>query len=119
MKIIQMKKNSKSLLIISTLLLSIIFLSRCINQTQAFNDPRGKSYAGATTCRQCHQAIYDSALLSAHYNATTPASKNNIHGNFLAGKNIFVYDEQTKVVMENRDSGFYQVLYVNGKEQEA
>jgi len=114
-----MKKNRKSLFIVSTLLLSIILLSRCINKTEAFNDERGRSYAGSASCRQCHQAIYDSVLLSAHFNATAPASRKNIHGKFTAGQNEFAYDTDTKVVMENRDSGFYQVLYIKGKETAA
>src|SRR6478752_4425759 len=114
-----MKKNRKTLLIISVLCLTIIFLSRCIHKTETFNDVRGKAFAGSATCRQCHQAIYDSALLSAHFNATAPASKKNVHGDLSAGKNEFVYDKDTKVVMEDRDSGLYQVLYIKGKEKEA
>ncbi|MEP7164345.1 MAG: multiheme c-type cytochrome [Ferruginibacter sp.] len=111
--------NKKTLCITLILLGSVIFLSQCINKTEAFNDNRGKAYAGSASCRQCHQAIYDSALLSAHFNATAPASKENVHGNFNDGKNEFVYNNGTKVVMEERDSGLYQVVYVNGKEKQA
>ncbi len=114
-----MKKNRKVLLIISVLSLSIIFLSQCINKTQAFNDPRGNDFAGSAACRQCHQAIYDSVILSAHFNATAPASKKNVHGDFHEGSNSFTYDKDTKLVMEERDSGLYQVLYIHGKEKEA
>jgi len=114
-----MKQNRRSILIISALSLFIIFLSQCIYKTEAFNDLRGKAFAGSATCRQCHQAIYDSVLLSAHFNATAPASKENVHGNFNAGSNSFVYDKGTRVVMEDRDSGLYQVVYINGKEKEA
>ncbi|HMI77209.1 MAG TPA: multiheme c-type cytochrome [Ferruginibacter sp.] len=112
-----MKQNRRSILIISTLSLFIIFLSQCIHKTEAFNDLRGQAFAGSGTCRQCHQAIYDSVLLSAHFNATAPASKENVHGNFNAGSNSFVYDKDTRVVMEDRDSGLYQVVYINGKEK--
>lgn len=113
------KKNRSSLFIISILLLSIIILSRCINKTEAFTDPRGSSFAGSASCRQCHQAIYDSVFLSAHFNATATASQQNIQGNFNAGHNTFDYNADTKIVMEKRDSGFYQALYVKGKEIEA
>ena len=114
-----MKKNRKTLLIISVLCLFIIFLSQCIHKAETFNDVRGKSFAGSATCRQCHQAIYDSALLSAHFNATAAASKKNVYGDLSAGRNEFVYDKDSKVVMEDRDSGLYQVLYIKGKEKEA
>jgi hypothetical protein len=114
-----MKKNWKSLCIISALGVAIIFLSQCINKVEAFNDQRGQAFAGSASCRQCHRAIYDSALRSAHFNATAPASKKNVHGNFNAGLNSFVYDKDTKVVMEDRDSGLYQVVYIQGKEKAA
>lgn len=113
------KKNRKSLYIVSLLFVFVIFLSRCINGNEVSNDPRGIMYAEPSSCRKCHQAIYDSALLTAHFKASSPVSKNNMHGSFIAGHNTFVYDSITKMVMENRDSGMYQILYINGKEKEA
>ncbi len=95
-----------------------MFLAKCVNQVVG-KDPRGKMYAGAVTCRQCHQAIYDSFLNTAHFKATAVAIEENIKGNFLNGKNAFNYDSVTKVMMQKRDSGFFQVLYSNGKEQHA
>lgn len=74
-------------------------------------------YAGALSCRQCHQAVYDSFLTTAHFGASAEAK--NIPGNFTNGQNVFSYNDSVKVVMEKRDSGNYQVLYVNGKEQQA
>ncbi len=111
-----MKKNRKSLYIIAGLCVAIIFLSQCINsKPAAFHDIRGEAFAGSASCRQCHQAIYDSAVMSAHFNATAPAAEKNVQGNFNAGLNSFAYNDSTKVVMEKRDSGLYQVLYVKGK----
>ena len=114
-----MKKSKKSLVLVALLFLFVILLSQCIGKSEASNDPRGNIFASSASCRQCHQAIYDSAILSAHTNASSLASKNNIHGNFNVGKNTFIYDQNTEIAMENRDSGMYQVLYVNGKEKEA
>jgi predicted CXXCH cytochrome family protein len=114
-----MKRNRKIVFIVGLLFLFVIFLSRCINASQKTEDKRGSTYAGAASCRQCHQSIYDSALVSAHYNASAAASKNNIHGSFDKGKNIFRYDSVTKIVMESRDSGLFQVLYKNEREIEA
>ena len=113
-----MRHHKKSLLIVLLVGGAILFLSRCVNQVTG-TDPRGKMYAGATTCRQCHQAIYDSFFNTAHFKATSKPSEENILGNFNAGKNIFNYDSITKIVTEKRDSGYYQVLYINGKEEKA
>lgn len=112
------RHNKKSFFIVLLLGGSILLLSRCINQAEG-NDPRGRMYAGAVSCRQCHQAVYDSFLNTAHFNATAKAGTKNILGNFNNGQNIFSYNDSVKIVMEKRDSGNYQVLYLNGKEQHA
>ncbi len=82
-------------------------------------DPRGSAFASPVTCRQCHQAIYDSALLTAHFNASAAASTKNVLGNFNAGHNSFIYDSSCKVIMEQRDSGLYQAHYINSTVKEA
>src|SRR5206468_3484039 len=45
--------------------------------------------------------------------------KKDIIGSFSSGQNSFSYNPQTKIVMEDRDSGLFQVVYVDGKETEA
>jgi hypothetical protein len=113
-----MKKSKKQLAIITALFVFIIFLSQCIN-TPAKPDPRGTAFAPEQTCRQCHQAIYDSAILTAHFNASAAATTKNVLGNFIKGHNSFVYDSTTTLQIEERDSGLYQALYINGIEKEA
>jgi hypothetical protein len=111
-------KINKSFLLSFSIIGIVIFLSQCISSGIKSNDPRGKVYAGSQSCRQCHQAIYDSFLLSSHYNTTRPSTAENVLGNFDAGSNTFVFNNGTKIVMERRDSGLFQVLYLNGKEKE-
>ncbi|RZA04639.1 MAG: molybdate ABC transporter substrate-binding protein [Proteobacteria bacterium] len=114
-----MLRNHKTLLIVIALAGVILLLSQCINSASASTDPRGELYAGAATCRQCHQAIYDSFASTAHFAATAPANKNNVLGNFKEGQNQFNYDDSSTVKMEQRGNDFFQVLYVGGKEQNA
>jgi hypothetical protein len=113
-----MKKNRKSAAIATVLFVFIFLLSQCIN-TPAKPDPRGTAFAPEQSCRQCHQAVYDSAVNSAHYLASAAATAKNVLGNFNVGHNSFVYDSITRVMMEQRDSGLYQVLYKNNQETEA
>lgn len=95
-----------------------MFLSRCINNSETSNDPRGILYVGSASCKQCHKSIYNSYVASSHFNSTQTSSIENISGSFTAGQNAFVVNPETKIVMEHRDSGLFQVLYVKGKEQE-
>ncbi len=113
-----MKKSEKLFSLTALLFVFILFLSQCIH-TSARPDPRGSAFAPAQTCRQCHQAIYDSALFTAHFKASAATSEKNLLGNFNSGHNSFIYDSSTKILMEKRDSGLYQVLYKNGRQTEA
>lgn len=110
-----MKKAS----ILFTIVVLIAFLTSCKNESDNYIDPRGTDYAGSESCIQCHQTQYDMALKSSHFKATAPAILGNVLGNFDKGDHVFIYDKNTKLVMEQRNDSLYQVLYKNGKEVEA
>src|SRR3982751_219979 len=114
-----MKRNKKSSILFFMLAMLILVLSQCINRQKKNNDPRGEAFAVSATCRQCHQSVYDLYVTTTHYTTSRPASKENIKGSFTSGQNIFNYGPNEKVVMEQRDSGLFQVDYINGKEKEA
>lgn len=95
-----------------------MILSRCIDNNETGNDPRGNVYIGSSSCRQCHTSIYDSFVTTSHFNTTKTATQKNIAGSFTPGQNIYIVNATTKIAMEHRDSGLFQVLYVNGKEHE-
>lgn len=111
-----MKNSRKAIVTIVLLCLMIAYLSQCMRSGLP-PDKRGQAFAPEQTCRQCHQAIVDSAMLTAHHNASVAASKSNIPGNFAEGSNLFIYDSLNRVVMEKRDSGLYQVWYEGNKEK--
>lgn len=112
-------RNKKSFILFIAIAGAIIFLSRCNTAAEAKPDPRGNVYAGSESCRQCHQKIYNDYVASAHYKTTQISSNKNVQGSFHAGNNSFDYGNGLKAVMEQRDSGLFQVLYRNGKQQEA
>ena len=114
-----MIQNRKALLLLSALCAIIIFLANCVTNDTTTNDPRGKGFAGSSTCRQCHQAVYDSYIQSSHFNTTQPASRKNILGSFSPGKNRYSYSDTSYIELQERDSGLYQASYTKGKETEA
>ncbi len=91
----------KKILVLVVIVGVIGFLAKCISAVRS-EDPRGKVYAGAAACRQCHQVIYDSFIKTAHYNASSPAGSPGMAGHFTNGKNTFAYDSGSKVKMEKR-----------------
>ncbi|OIV43437.1 cytochrome c3 family protein [Flavobacterium johnsoniae] len=105
--------------ILITLFVLSVLLTNCSNKSDEYIDPRGTDYAGSESCIQCHQVQYNMALQSSHFKATAPAISGNVLGDFDKGNHTFIYDKNTKLVMEKRNDSLYQVLYKNGKEVEA
>jgi Cytochrome c554 and c-prime len=112
-------RNKKSFIFFVVTAGAIFFLSRCNTTIERKADPRGNVYIGSESCRQCHKAVYDAYVTTAHYKTTQTSSDKNVQGSFHSGSNTFDYGNQSKLVMEQRDSGLFQVFYVNGKEAEA
>ncbi|MFD1601234.1 cytochrome c3 family protein [Flavobacterium artemisiae] len=95
--------------------LAICFAS-CNNKSEEYIDPRGTDYAGSESCIQCHKIESEMALKSSHFKATAPAILGNVAGDFDSKNHTFIYDKDTKLVMEKDGDSLYQVLYKNGKE---
>lgn len=72
------------------------------------------AYAGAAACINCHKAVYDSFTGTAHYLTSRPAAAEFIKGSFKAGQNQFSYNPFMNVQLEQKDSGFFQTVYING-----
>ncbi|TDH26955.1 hypothetical protein EXU57_09120 [Segetibacter sp. 3557_3] len=111
-------KNKKAFILILVISSLVAFLSRCMRGTETGNDPRGKMYIGAESCKQCHKSVYDAYLTTAHFNSTQTTLPGKVLGSFTQPQNTYVVDSITNIRMEHRDSGLFQVLYVNGNQQE-
>ncbi|WP_035653239.1 cytochrome c3 family protein [Flavobacterium sp. ASV13] len=105
----------KTRILFAFILFTVVFTS-CKNSSDDYIDPRGTDYAGSESCIQCHQTQYDMALKSSHFKATAPATLENVLGDFDKGNHTFIYDKDTKLVMEKRGDSLFQILYKNGKE---
>src|SRR6186713_2151362 len=110
-------------IVIIIIVASVFILSQCVQSKQEekkiIKNLKGQEYAGTESCRNCHQAIYDSFSSTRHHLESEPASEENIKGSFSKNQNIHYLDSSRKVVMEKRAGGLYQVAYVNGKEERA
>ena len=114
-----MKRIIKSLFWVSFHFLLLFLLSNCANKDKDYVDPRSTSYAGSESCLDCHPKIYNDALKSSHYKASAAASFKNVLGDFSPSHNTYIYNKDTKIVMENRNNELFQVYYKNGKEVKA
>ena len=94
-------------------------VSRCMDPKEERNDPRGRVFAGSAKCGNCHREIHTSFTGTAHSLSSAIASKKSIKGNFTSPLNEYYYRSDVKVVMEERDSSFFQVAYQNNIEKRA
>jgi len=107
--------------IFNTVLLVAIFLVtilvyRCKNPTieSDYYNPEAlathfnnEHYVGSKTCMECHENIYNTHLLTAHYNTSAPANAENILGSFNRGSNILDL-EDVRFTMQKKADSFYQ-----------
>ncbi|WP_298299689.1 hypothetical protein [Hydrotalea sp.] len=78
--------------------------------------PNGEAFAEDVTCMRYHQNIYNSYIHTAHLNSAAPATEQTIKGSFKPGENRYNYNPYDIVMLEKRDSGFYQVWYTPFRE---
>lgn len=73
-------------------------------------------FVGSVVCATCHKDIYESHIKTAHYLDSRPAAKEFIKGSFSRGKNKFVYNQWSEVVLEQKRDSFFQTAFINGVE---
>jgi Cytochrome c554 and c-prime len=116
-----MAKIKKAWLIGSLFILLIFFCARCIQprDTRPSGDPRGEAFAGSQACLKCHSNIGRSYLHSAHALTSAPGDSPSIKGPFTAGANELSYGPHGKVVLQHRDSGYFQQTFRGDRPGEA
>jgi hypothetical protein len=111
-----LKGAIRFLLISISMFLFVLALSRCVDNKETVEDPRGPAYTGAASCNTCHKDITASFEANPHAMASAAIKEKSFKVHYPALSNDFHFDEQLQVKVEQRDSGFYQVAYEGGKE---
>ena len=115
-----MKGKKRLFLILSSVLLVVVALSRCMNSDPELpEDVRGPDYVGAASCKKCHADISESYAHNMHAVTSKAIDPHTVGQALEKDTGSFTYMGQTRVQVEKRDSGYYQVAYVNGKETRA
>lgn len=101
------------LLLICFLLGTIVMLIIQCTQIKS-QDVRGTAYAGSETCVSCHQDLPLSEVHQAHLNSSGVFNKNTADSlGIPAGE--FIFTPQTKIKVENRPDGLYQMALISGE----
>src|SRR5450432_396310 len=105
----------RKLLLLMAIVSTIFFFARCFQEQQAF-DPRGEAYAGSDKCVNCHKSISATYAHTAHFLSTRVANETSVMGSFSKDSNELFVNDSARIMMEKRDTGLYQVLYINNKQ---
>ena len=103
--------GNRKLFILLAIASAVFLFANCFKKNK-MSDPRGEEYAGSEKCAGCHPGITSSYRHTAHFLSTAIAGSNVIMGSFSRDSNKLIVNDSTTIVMEKKDSGFYQVLYV-------
>jgi len=115
-----LKGYNRIFLIIVIIAVVIVALSRCMSIADKIPaDIRGENYTGAATCVKCHTSIGESFAHNSHGLTSSPVVNKNLLKLLANDSNSFAFNQIMKIKVEKRDSGIYQVAYVNGKEKRA
>ena len=100
---------------------AVFLLTRCVHKNDSEPRPQVNfsQYAGSEACANCHKNIHEDFIHTPHHLTSALASEKSIMGSFASGSNIYHYDLVRKMVMEKRDSGYYEIFYKNGVEETA
>jgi mono/diheme cytochrome c family protein len=116
------KTYKRSFITISIITGCVFLLMKCTgnpDKPSLEKNVANSQFAGSATCANCHKDIYEKHIHTAHFLTSQIATEHNIKGSFEQGKNEFDFGGDTKVVMEKRADGLYQVAYENGVEKKA
>jgi hypothetical protein len=107
---------SKRKILLMMIIVGTVFLfTRCFKPQQDY-DPRGDAYAGSAKCVSCHPSVSSSYAHTAHFLSTQIADEKSVMGKFSSDSNELFVNDSTRIMMEKRDSGLYQVLYIHNKQ---
>lgn len=114
-----MKGLKRLVVILSALVLLVVAFSRCMDSgVDNGHDlvATDSTRAGANTCKQCHQKIYDSYLQSPHANTSSEIQGQHLLQADSAETKKFDFDSHLRIAVEKRDSGAFQVAYIDHEE---
>ena len=115
----------KKLLVGSLILAVILCYGSCnINGVEYYKPEalathaNGEQFVGSQICMECHSDVYESHLLTAHYNTSALVNSDNIKGSFDTGANTFNL-EDSKIKMRSMGDSYFQEVQLEGETEDA
>lgn len=120
MKLISKKPYvRKSYLIILSVVACFFLLITCDNALRKQDEEKKKfeQFAGSDKCATCHKQIFDTHVLTEHFQSSALANEHTVMGSFAMPNNRLDYTDNAFVQMEKTDSGLFQTAYFKDVEK--
>ncbi len=115
--------TNKMYLVGALILAAVVYFGSCEMRGIEYYEPKaiathfnGEHFVGSETCMECHADLYDSHLLTAHYNTSAIVNSNSIKSSFDSGSN-FINLGEYKIELKKDGSSYYQQAKVTGTEE--
>jgi len=92
----------------------VVLFAQCMDDKKA--PATEKTYAGSASCKQCHASVAESYLENPHQQTSHPVDQDHLVKEGLPQNDEYNFDAHTKIKIEKRNGGSYQVVYQDGKE---
>lgn len=111
----------KTVWVFSTIPCLLFLFSNCLQSDvdNAITNSYGEQFAGNESCKKCHSDIYNAFVQTGHCTTSGPGKKEFIKGSFKRDSNEVSYNYYDRVIMEDRDSGFYQASFYKNTQKNA
>lgn len=107
----------KCVIVFAVILTALFVFTRCSSGESAGRDSRGSQYAGSESCISCHQDVANSYVHNSHYKTSGKADYKFLKSIINAANNTINFQNNQKVIINNKDSVFYQTGYKNDQKE--
>ncbi len=119
-----MQSRKQTILIVAFALIIYLANTRWVGTAVKQDRPVGarsdsSAFIGSAACAVCHQNIYATHILTAHYLDSRPAAGKFIKGSFDKKNNRFTYNSHMQVIMEQKKDRYFQTALFNGTVMES
>ncbi len=109
----------KLIIIVSIFLFTAIMFLQCMQKGAVNSDMRGREYAGSSQCIDCHKDISGDFVHNSHFKTSSLVNSPMLSPIINPGNSTVNFINDQSVVVEQKDSLFYQTWYKSGKMMES
>lgn len=107
--------HRKLIIVIGLLTMASVFFLQCVRSPVTAKDPRGEQFAGSASCMGCHKNIFDTYILTPHFNTSEQTSFTDLKNKINTHNNKISFINNQTVRLEKKNETYFQRYYKGDK----